>query len=79
MRFLNGSSIVRAKELQSVINAGRLEKAVWRGHIVGSVAELGQRLGALLIVALDFAEIGNQVLEKFPPGCNQTEEVSKGV
>lgn len=79
LRFVNGSFVVRSKKLQSVIKAGRLEKAVRRRHIVCSVAELGQRFGTLLIVALNLAKVGNQVLEKFPPGCNQPEEVSKGV
>lgn len=41
VRFLNGGFIVRAKELQGVFNTGRLEKAIWSGHIVDSIAKLG--------------------------------------
>lgn len=40
--LLDGRLVVGANQLQSIVDAGRLEEALWRGHIVGSVAELGE-------------------------------------
>lgn len=42
LRLHNGSLVVGAEQLQSIIDASRLEEVLWSGQIVGGVAELGQ-------------------------------------
>ncbi len=66
-RLRDGSLIVSAYHLDSVVNAGRLEKVAGRVEVVGGIVEFAECLGALLIMRLNLAEVGNEVLEDLSP------------
>lgn len=67
--LVDGVLVVGAQKLQGVVDAGRPEKVGRAGNVVGDVGELDERLGPMLVVALNLAEVGNEVLEDLAPGC----------
>ena len=63
----DGALIVTSEKLERIIDTSRIEEPWGRGNVVGDVGKLEQRFGLVLIVRLDFSEIGNQVFENLSP------------
>lgn len=64
----DGRLVVVAQDAQGVVQTAGGQEAGRRRRVVEDVGELDERLGLVLVVGLDFPEVGNEVLEQLPPG-----------